>query len=107
MANHTPDRWSLERSDARDCLVSVLYGGRGTGDGSTPPRFLFQRTIAACRSAQVVVSGRSITGSMETLRARPETSLDTNPAARGDTPAETATPKPPSTDAGPASRTTA
>jgi hypothetical protein len=107
MANHTPDRWSLERSDARDCLVSVLYGGRETGNGSTPPRSLFQRTIAACRTAQVVISGRSITGSKETLRARPETAPDTNPTAPVEPPAETATPKRPSSGAGPASRTTA
>jgi hypothetical protein len=87
MASHTPDRWSLERSDARDCLVSVLYGRRGSGDGSTPPKPLFQRNVAACRTSQVVVSGRSITGSNEILRARPEARIDADPAARGDTPA--------------------
>jgi hypothetical protein len=63
MGTSFPDRWSRQRSGSRDCLVSVLYGRRTSGAGSTPPRPLFQRTMAAGRTAQVVISSRSITGS--------------------------------------------
>jgi hypothetical protein len=55
-----PESWSRERSGARDCLVSVLYGRHTSGNGSSL-RPLFQRTTAACRTSQAVVSARSIT----------------------------------------------
>lgn len=60
MAASFPESWSRERSSARDCLVSVLYGRHTTGSGSTL-RPLFQRTTAASRTSQTVVSARSIT----------------------------------------------
>ncbi len=56
-----PDRWSRERSGARDCLVSVLYGRRSFDGDSTALRPLFHRTMAAGRISQVVVSMRSTT----------------------------------------------
>jgi hypothetical protein len=61
MGSSIPDSWSRERSGARDHLVSVLYGHRSSGGGSTPPRPIFQRNTAAARSSQVVVGNRSIT----------------------------------------------
>jgi hypothetical protein len=63
-----PDSWSRERTSARDCLVSVLYGVR-TAPGA-PPRPLFQRSMSAARTSQTVVSARSITTPSEWLEYR-------------------------------------